>query len=191
MDKGFKGIIERTRWHLQPEDRVLDFACATGLYSFEFADDVREIQAFDTSPGMIERARLRAVEAGSEGIEFFETTIFDDRFQEGTFDKILVYNILLYFDDMQKVLNRLSLLLKPGGLIITSTACLKERRTLIGSFSGVIIALLTRLGILPFLKFLSIPQLKDSITQGGFNIVEANILMDKPATEYFIVARKC
>jgi len=189
-DKTFEQILERSPKYLRPNDVVLDFACATGLYSFEFADDVKEIDAFDTSSEMINIAKNTASKNGNENIVFSRTTLFDEKYEEGSFDTILAFNILLYFKDAKKVLNRMNKLLKPDGLIITSTACLKEKRTLIGALSTSVIYLLKKLGILPYLKFLGIEELKELITKCGFNIIESGILIEKPAIEYFIVAQK-
>ena len=81
-------------------------------------------------------------------------------------------------------------LLKTNGLIITSTACLKEKRTFIGILSSSIIFILKKMKILPYLKFFTIHELEEKIENCGFKIIETGILIDKPATEYCIVAQK-
>jgi len=189
-DKTFEQILARTPKYLNSDDVVLDFACATGLYSFAFAKRVKEIKAFDTSSEMIALARNIAHTNGTANITFSQTTLFDRQYQKNSFDTILTLNILLYFEDIEKVLRRMRELLKPGGLIITSTACLKEKRTPIGFLSGSIIYVLTKLGILPYLNFLKIEELKEAVSNCGFESVESDILIEKPALEYFIVARK-
>ncbi len=47
-----------------------------------------------------------------------------------------------------------------------------------------------KIGILPYIRFFKIPELKDLITQGNFQIIETEILSQSPATEYFIAAKK-
>lgn len=190
MDKTYEQILLRSKKYLESDNNILDFGCATGLYSFEFANDVKSIQAFDISSKMIDVAKSQAKKKGSDNIEFSQTTLFDEKYEKGSFDIILAFNILLYFKDAEKVLNRMNELLKSGGLIVTSTACLKERRTLVGTLSGGIIFLLKKLSILPYLKFLRITELTEYITKSKFNIIESDILIEKPATEFFIVARK-
>jgi ubiquinone/menaquinone biosynthesis C-methylase UbiE len=54
------GTIENIKRHLQPEDRVLDFACGTGEKALGVADRVQSIHGIDLSPRMIEKARLKA-----------------------------------------------------------------------------------------------------------------------------------
>lgn len=189
-DKAYKLIIDRSKKHLKSSDIILDFGCATGLYSVNFADFVKEVEAFDISSKRINIAENKANNIHINNISFKQTTLFDERYKEGNFDTILALNILLYFEDLDIVLKRMNKLLKPNGLIITSTACLKEKRTIIGLFSGSIIFILKKMRLLPFLRFFKMSELGETITNCGFNIIETEVLIDKPATEYFIVARK-
>ncbi len=189
-DKSFVLITNKTKKHLTPNHVILDFACATGLYSFEFAPFVKNIQAFDTSSGMIQVAKNKLGKLPIRNIVFFNATIFDERFEEGSYDAILAFNILLYFKDIKKVLDRVHKLLKPNGLIITSTACLKEKRTFMGVFSSCVIYFLKKLKILPYIKFITIAELKNHFTNDKFKIIETDIIIDKPATEYYIIAKK-
>lgn len=189
-DKAYKLIIDKSKKYLKTKDTMLDFACATGLYSFEFSNNLKEIQAFDISSEMIKIAKNKGMNIKKNNIIFSQTTLFDEKYKVRTFDTILALNILLYFEDVEKVLNRMSELLKPNGLIITSTACLKEKRTLIGILSGSIIYILKKLKKLPYIKFFTIRELEKIIINCSFKIIETDILIDKPATEYFIVAQK-
>ncbi|TMM57407.1 methyltransferase domain-containing protein [Maribacter algarum] len=189
-DKTFEQILKRTPKFLKPDAIVLDFACATGLYSFEFADKVKSIHAFDTSSEMIAVAEHLALKNAAKNITFSQTNLFDEKFQEGSFDIILAFNILLYFEDVEKVLQRINDLLKPDGFLITSTACLKEKRTIIGVLSGGILFLLKKIKILPYIRFFKIAELEKAITKSGFKTIESGVLIEKPATEYFIAARK-
>lgn len=189
-DRAYKLIIDKTKKHLKPNDLILDFGCATGLYSVAFANDVKEIQAFDISSKMINIARRQAIDNQIDSITFTQTTLFDEKYKSESFDTILALNILLYFDDIEKVLNRMNKLLKADGLIITSTACLKEKRTFLGVLSSSIIFILKKLKILPYLEYYTMFELEKKIKKAGFKILETSILIDKPATEYYIVAKK-
>ena len=189
-DKTFKVLLEKTIKYLQQDDVVLDFGCATGLYSFEFADKVMEIHAFDTAPKMIEKAKHRAKKEKFENISFSCAGIFDDTFKSGTFEVILAFNVLLYFKDPYEVINRIFDLLKPGGILISSTACINEVRNPIALFSKSIIYLLKKLRILPDIHFLRTNDLERMISDVGFKIEEASEILKLPATEYFIAANK-
>jgi len=124
---------------------------------------------------MIEIAQNQSIKEGVLNITFSRTNIYNHKFVKGSFDTILAFNILLYFEDIERVLNRMNDLLKPGGTIITSTACLKEKRTLLGILSGFMIYILRMFRILPYLKFLKIKELQNAIATGGFQIIEADV----------------
>ena len=61
-DKTYKKTLEITKKHLKSSDIVLDYACATGLYSIELAGNVKEIHGIDISSKMIEAAERKATE---------------------------------------------------------------------------------------------------------------------------------
>jgi len=189
-DKAYELIIDKSKKYFRSHDTVLDFGCATGLYAVEFANSVKEIQGFDISPKMIAIARNKKRNLNIDNITFSTTSLYDKKYKESSFDTILAFNILLYFNDFETVLNRMHGLLKTEGMIISSTACLKEKRTFIGILSSCIIYTLKKLKILPYLKFFTMLELKERIKNFGFNIIETGILIDKPATEYYIVAQK-
>ena len=172
MDISYRLNLEKTAKHLNENDDMLDFACATGLYTVEFADSVSKIDALDISPKMIAHAEQKAMKNQIKNITFVCTTIFDEQYKKGSYDIILAFNILLYFKDVEQVLKRLHYLLKPGGKIITSTACLKEKRSFKAIFTTPIIFLLSRLRILPFIKFFKIEELEQFISDANFDAIE-------------------
>jgi 2-polyprenyl-3-methyl-5-hydroxy-6-metoxy-1,4-benzoquinol methylase len=189
-DKTYSMIVNKCRKYVNPDDVVLDFACATGLYSFEFAAGVKEIVAFDSSSKMIEIAKRKAEDNKIGNILFSQSTLFDEQFRSDTFNIILALNILLYMDDLQKVTQRMRELLKPGGLVITSTACLGEKRSFAGIFISAVVFILSKLKVLPRLWFLKIETLEKAFTKEGFKIVEADMFSDSMATGYFAVMQK-
>lgn len=189
-DRAYHLIINKSKKYFKKSDILLDFACATGLYAVAFAKNVRAIEAFDISSKMIEISKKKAKKLIIKNINFLQTTIFDKRYKASSFDVVLAFNILLYLRDYESILNRMHKLLKPNGLIITATACLKEKRTCVGLLSSSIIFLLKKLKILPYLQFVTRKELEEKIERCGFKIIETDILIDKPATEYYIVAQK-
>jgi len=58
-DKAYEKTLEITKKHLKSSDIVLDYACATGLYSNELAGNVKEIHGIDISSKMIETAKKK------------------------------------------------------------------------------------------------------------------------------------
>jgi 2-polyprenyl-3-methyl-5-hydroxy-6-metoxy-1,4-benzoquinol methylase len=179
--------VEAAQKYLDVSDVVLDYGCATGTIALEIADHVKEVHGIDISSKMIEVAKRKAGERKVKNVDFAHATIFDERLKKEAFDVILAFNVLHLLEDPQKAVQRINELLKPGGLIISSTACMGENRA---SFMSVLLFLVMKIGIIPSLKFFTISELENAIAAiGNFQIVEAESLMRNP-TSYFIVAKK-
>jgi 2-polyprenyl-3-methyl-5-hydroxy-6-metoxy-1,4-benzoquinol methylase len=176
-----------TRKYLNANDIVLDFACGTGSIADGIADDVKKIHAIDISSKMIEVARRKTAERKIDNIEFAQLSIFDDTFGKETFNIVLAFNVLHLLEDPPKVILRMNELLVPGGLFISSTECGGEnRRALINVFSS----LASRMGLVPYIKFFTIPELEYKITNEGFTILETGNFHTFKQPNHFIVARK-
>ncbi|MCX9009805.1 MAG: methyltransferase domain-containing protein [Candidatus Methanoperedens sp.] len=177
-------IIEKTKKYLKISDVVLDYGCGTGLISNEIADNVKEIHAIDISFKMIEIAKRKADGRKIKNIEYANSTIFDERYKRGSFDVILVFYILHLLEDTPKVMKRMNELLKPGGLIISTTPCMGEK-----TFLSILLSLVSKIGLIPNIRSFKISELEDSIANGNFEIVETECL-HQSSPEYFIVAKK-
>ena len=177
-------IIEKTKNYLKTSDIVLDYGCGTGLISNEIADNVKVIHAIDTSSKMIEIAKRKADGRKIENIDYEHSTIFDERYKRGSFDVILVFNILHLLEDTPKVMRRINELLKPGGLIISTTPCMGEK-----TFLSILLSLLSKIGLIPKIRSFKISELEDSIANVNFEIVETECLHQR-SQQYFIVAKK-
>ena len=163
---------------------MLDFGCGAGELTVEIARGVRAVRGIDTSGGMLERARARAAVHGVANIEFAQSALFDDQERAGQFTAVTVFNVLHYLDDIGEASRRISELLVPGGVFISATACLAERRTVLGAAARV----LSSLRIMPRTRFFKEAELADLIAHSGFQIVQTERLSDLP--DCFIVAKK-
>ncbi len=182
-------IIEKTKKYLNAGDVVLDYGCATGTISIEIAKIVKEAHGIDLSSKMIDIARRKADEQKIQNTNFMHATIFDERLQQGSFDLILALSILHLLENSAQVMNRINQLLKPGGIFISSTPCLGEK-TLVSVLLNMPVFLLSKIGILPTINFVSVSKLETLLTNGNFQIIENERLSVLPITECFIAARK-
>lgn len=171
--------------HLRDSNIVLDYGCATGRIAFELAPYVKEIHGIDFSFKMIDLAKRNAGESKIENVDFTKATVFDEIFQRESFDVVLALNILHLVEDAEKALQRIDELLKPGGMLITTTATMGELKTYI----KVIIRFLIKAGLAPKIRFFKILELENLISDGNFQIIEAECL-NRNKTEYFIAAKK-
>ncbi len=177
--------VEKTKSHLGPDDIVLDFACGTGIITTEIAENAKQVHAIDTSSGMIHEAETKAAERGIENIHFVQSDLFDERYDKASFDVILAFNILHLLDDTRKAVQRINELLKPGGLFISSTACLGGKKTVMKSF----LLFLSRTRIIPSIRSFKPSELETLIAGADFRIVETEDLHRAPPN-YFVVAKK-
>ncbi|WP_079912020.1 class I SAM-dependent methyltransferase [Paenibacillus sp. 32352] len=177
-------IIQRTKTHLKISNVVLDYGCGTGLISNDIAEDVKEIHAIDISSNMIAIAEKKAKERNITNINYAHTTIFDERYEKGSFDVILAFHVLHLLEDECIVLQRMNELLKPGGLLISATPCVGEK-----IFLRNLLYIAGRVGLMPIIRSFKIRNLVDTIEKGNFSIVETDCLK-KSSQEYLIVARK-
>jgi len=103
--------------------------------------------------------------------------------QDQAFDAILGLSVLHLMEDWELPLAQVHRLLKPGGIFVSSTACMKHMKWLrflapLGQFFGLI----------PQLSFFSDADLKSSIVAAGFEIDYA--WQPQKNAGVFIIARK-
>jgi len=184
-EQDYNKVIENTKKFLNINDIALDYGCGTGIVTNKIADNVKEIHGIDISSKMIVVAKRKAEERNIQNITYLQSTIFDDRYKKESFNVILAFNILHLLEDTQKVMQRINELLKPGGLFISATACMGEKKT----FIGILLFLLNKLRIIPYTKFLKFSELEGLIANGNFQIIKTEDLHDTPPN-YFVVAKK-
>jgi 2-polyprenyl-3-methyl-5-hydroxy-6-metoxy-1,4-benzoquinol methylase len=182
LDEDSTNLIGKTRKHLKPSDIVLDYGCGTGTIANEIAAYVREIYGSDISPGMIEVAKRTAGERKIENIHYAQSTIYDEMYKNESFDVITAFNILHLVEETPKVIQRINELLKPGGVFISTTPCLGEKR----SFLGFILSLLSKTRLVPKISMLTTSVLEDLVISGNFQIIEA----ETQEQSLFITAKK-
>jgi 2-polyprenyl-3-methyl-5-hydroxy-6-metoxy-1,4-benzoquinol methylase len=172
--------------YLPGSNRVLDYGCGTGTLSLRFARRVKEIHGIDFAAGMIEAAKRKAAETRIDNARFMQATIFDERLEKGSYDAVLAWGILHLVDDRKLVAKRIHELLKPGGLVVSATECMAEKKTLITS----LLFFLMKIGIFPIsLKYFTVAELEESFSSAGFRILEKEILAENPVS-CFIAAKK-
>lgn len=176
-------IIESSKEYLVKDNYVLDFGCGSGAITNKLAKVTSSIDAIDISSGMLEFAKKQAESSSIDNINYMQASIFDERFKDEQYDVILAFNVLQYIEDMPKLIERINSILKPNGVFVSSTACLKEKRSLI----GYLVLLLTKTGIMPKFYFYKKNELETLLTNGNFDIIKSEKLSKLP--EYFIVTR--
>lgn len=146
--------VSKALKYLQPQDRVLEFACGTGITTFQIAPHVSWVRAIDISDEMVRRAKAKAADLGVQNVEISQTDLFDPCLEPGSFDAVTAFNVLCYVDNPQEVLARIRSLLKPGGIFLSATDCLGEKLTKV----GIKKFWKSRTGSMPYVAFYSMKK---------------------------------
>ncbi|ASP36530.1 class I SAM-dependent methyltransferase [Labrenzia sp. VG12] len=190
----YEKTLERTTEHLGPEDHVLELGAGTGSTALLLAKNVKSFLSTDFAPGMIEIANEKlAAERNSgvahEGLSFLTADAFDERVQlpeeQGAgYDAILAFNFFHLVENPDDLLARVRDLLRPGGLYISKTVCLKDRAWLFGPM----IKVMQLFGKAPYVSMFSFEDVEEKIRRAGFEIIETGTYPEPRSR--FVVARK-
>lgn len=184
---GYERSLDRVRHYLMDTDQVLEFGCGTGTTALNLADAVDTIRASDISGEMIAIAREKAAAQGCANVSFQIASPETAGWPGQAFDVALGMNVLHLAPRRAAVLLAVRRALKPGGLLITKTPCLKEMTPLI----RVAVPVMRWLGKAPYVAFLSADELQRDMQAAGFDIIEIARHGSKGRDiRPFIVARK-
>jgi len=181
---------ENTKRFLKDGDLVLDYGCGTGTTACQFAGRVKEVHAIDISSKMIELAREKAAVAKAQNISFEQTDIFDSKYANESYDIILAFNMLHTVPNPQDVVLRVYDLLKPNGLFISVTPCLRQKMLFLVNLQIQFVSVLCKLGLIPIpIRRITSSEVDSLLETGRFKTVESEDIY-KDASSYFVVAKK-
>ncbi|NLO63461.1 MAG: class I SAM-dependent methyltransferase [Clostridiaceae bacterium] len=182
--KAYTRTIEKTRCYLKDTYSVLDFACGTGITTVELAKNVKEIRAIDISDNMIDLAKKKMEKHDIKNVNFTTCDIMSDTIKDQSFDVVLAFNILYFLEDIDEILIRIRHILKSGGLFISVTDCLGEKKSILNVFQSF----LSTIGIIPYTRKYKMRELECLIEKAGFSIIETDNFYTNPPN-YFVVAQ--
>ncbi len=178
--------IDKLKTWMKPQMTVLDIGCATGTQCGDIADSVQKVTGIDISSKLLTIAQQRMDERGILNIEFIETSAFDDQFEPESFDVVMTFHVLHFFENLDVIVKRIHELLKPGGVFISETGCLADRsKFLVNTLKSM-----GAIGLLPRITMLKDQQLQESLQQNGFTIVDRTKYSQQPDNEFTYVAIK-
>ena len=176
--------LVKTREYFTAESEVVEIACGTGTTAISHAPFVRHIYATDISSKMIEICREKADAAGVSNITFEGKGIDELTIADNSVDMVMLHSILHLVPDVAGLVEKARAMLKPGGVLVSSTACLAEAPW----FWKVIIPPMKLAGLAPYVNFFSQAELEADMTRTGFEI--EHVWRPSRNKAAFIIARK-
>lgn len=173
-----------TRTYFRPDSEVLEMGCGTGSTALAHAPHVGHILATDISPAMIDIARRKAGAAGIGNVTFETRAVADHAMAESAYDAILALNLLHLLGDPRAAIGAACLGLKPGGVLVTSTACIGD----MSWYFRLLVPVGHFLRLFPPVKVFTWHWLRQGLIDAGFEI-DREWLPRKNAA-VFMVARK-
>ena len=176
-------MVRRILRVLAPGDSVLDIGTGTGEIPLRICHAVSRLEAVDASREMIAVARDTAKLRGARNVTFSVHNSYNLPFRDGTFDAVIVSNLLHIVEHPADVLAEARRVLKTDGRLIAPTYVGRESvRARI--FSWV----LKRTGHPVYTRFTS-RSLRALIERSGFDVADQALLKNILPVS-FIVARK-
>jgi SAM-dependent methyltransferase len=185
---GYEATLQRVQGLLSPDQQVLELGCGTGTTALRLAPFTRRLRATDVSARMIDIAREKLAARPVPQLSFEVADAEAAIGAGGEFDAVLAFNLLHLVTDLDQALAMARQTLRPGGLLITKTACIAEMNPLIPYLA---LPLMRAIGNAPHALCFKADALRAAIARQGMEIVT----VERHGTRgrdfrVFIVARK-
>lgn len=165
-DAAYQKKLQVTRDYLRPGMAVLELGCGTGSTAILHAPRVKHILAIDISSNMIAIARGKAEAERIENVTFKCSAIEELDVPDQSLDAVLAICVLHLLSDWQAAILRVHSMLKPGGVFVTSTACIGDSM----KFFKVVAPVGKLLGVIPLVKVFTSTELEAGFCDAGFKI---------------------
>lgn len=185
---GYERSLARTRELLGPGASVLEIGCGTGSTALTLSLFTGPYRATDIAPQMIAVANQRLAASPRPNLRFVvEDADATASEAAGPFDAVLAFNLLHLLDDLDATVARCARSLRPGGLFISKTPCLREMHPLI---ARVMVPLVRVLRLVPPVHSLAEADIVAACRRQGLDVlaVERHASQGRDVRPY-VVAR--
>lgn len=183
-EAAYQRKLEVTREYFRPDMEVLELGCGTGSTAIAHAPYVKHIRAVDISKNMLEIAHERAEAADVKNVSFECATVEGLAAADESVDAVLALSLLHLLEDKEAAVARVHAMLKPGGVFVTSTACVGDMM----KFIKYVAPLGRLLGLMPLVKVFTSRELERTVSDAGFEI--AHTWQPGKMASFFMVATK-
>ena len=177
----YEAMLADVASRLKDTDTVLEIGCGTGGTAIRLGPGVAQWTATDFSAEMVKIANAKP----SGRNVCFVVSDASNAFDAGPFDAICAFNVLHLVDDLPEMLTRIHAHLKPGGQLICKTWCFADMKLSVRSLFPV----LRVFGLFPVAASLAATQLRQSIRDAGFEIVDERLFGNYTHNLYIVACK--
>jgi ubiquinone/menaquinone biosynthesis C-methylase UbiE len=161
-------VRELTARAVSGADTVLEVAAGTGLMTAAIAPLVRRVIATDYSDNMLSILGERMRSAGISNVEAAQRDIYALGYPPASFDAVLAGNVLHLVPDLERALDALCGVLRPGGKLVTPTFVHDET-----ALAWVVSRVLANLLGQPMHRRFTAASLREALERHGLRITRA------------------
>jgi len=123
------GFVDKIKKYLNDDIsnyEIIDYGCGSGLMSFGFAKDVKKIDGYDNSKGMIEVYNDKAKKLGFKNINGILHDIEKENLKCVQYDMAVSNMTMHHIDSMEEFILKLTNSLKPNGYLFIADLCKED-----------------------------------------------------------------
>jgi ubiquinone/menaquinone biosynthesis C-methylase UbiE len=180
----YRALIGRIARRLRPDDRVLEVATGTGILALGLADHLRQMDAVDLAPEMIEKAKKKARESGISNVRFAVQDAYALSFASSSLDAVIIANALHIMPEPERALAEIQRVLAPQGVLIAPTFVHAGSRK-----AAVLSRLMSVSGFRAYHKWTE-PGYHAFLAQNGFAVIESALLQASFPLAYAVALKE-
>lgn len=165
---GYLATLRRVQGLLSTDQDVLEIGCGTGTTALRLAPYTRRLRATDVSARMITIARAKLAARPIPQLSFEVADADAAVAGPGEYDVVLAFNVLHLVTDLDQALAWAVQALRPGGLLISKTACIAEMNPLVPYLA---LPLMRAIGKAPPVLCFDADALQSAMARQGLDIV--------------------
>lgn len=186
-EANYKRKLSETQRYLSADMRILELGCGTGSTAIQHAPYVKHIDAIDISENMLGIARKKAKIENIKNISFTRGTLEEFNADEASLDAVSALNVIHLLPNRLSAIEEVARILKPGGVFISSTACLGDTYF---RFLKLIAPVAMFFGLIPDVSVFTKANLISDIEKAGFTVSSQWTHGVKDMSVFLIAKRK-
>ena len=166
--------------------RVLDIGCGGGILSDSMARRGADVLGIDLASRALKVAKLHAMEAGTEGVEYREIAAEELAAEHpASFDVVTCMEMLEHVPDPASVIRACATLVKPGGWVFLSTLNRNFKSFMLAIVGAEYLLKMIPAGTHEYQRFIRPAELAQGCREAGLELSAMTGMHYNPLTERY------